>query len=78
MVLESIPLSLTISIILPPSGKHPPFPGRFLASNTLQSVNLPALGFTDFRNRLLQVVGLLVVLFYPEVALWLPRVMFGG
>ena len=26
----------------------------------------------------LQVVGLLVVLFYPEVALWLPRVIFGG
>ena len=27
---------------------------------------------------ILQVVGLLVVLFYPEVALWLPRVIFGG
>ena len=26
----------------------------------------------------LQMVGLLVVLFYPEVALWLPRVIFGG
>jgi TRAP-type mannitol/chloroaromatic compound transport system permease large subunit len=26
----------------------------------------------------LQVVGLLVVFFFPEVALWLPRVLFGG
>ncbi len=26
----------------------------------------------------LQCIGLLVVLFFPEIALWLPRVIFGG
>jgi TRAP-type C4-dicarboxylate transport system permease large subunit len=26
----------------------------------------------------LQCIGLLIVLFYPEIALWLPRVLFGG
>ena len=27
---------------------------------------------------MLQVVGLLLLLFFPEIALWLPRVLFGG
>jgi hypothetical protein len=27
---------------------------------------------------ILQCIGLLIVLFFPEVALWLPRVIFGG
>lgn len=31
-----------------------------------------------YQFMILQVIGLLVVLFYPEVALWLPRLIFGN
>jgi TRAP-type mannitol/chloroaromatic compound transport system permease large subunit len=32
-------------------------------------------GMTDFM--LLQLLGLLIVFFFPQVALWLPEVLFG-
>jgi tripartite ATP-independent transporter DctM subunit len=31
-----------------------------------------------YQFMILQVIGLLIVLFYPEIALWLPRVLFGN
>ncbi len=31
-----------------------------------------------YQFMILQVIGLLIVLFYPEIALWLPRLIFGN